>query len=107
MTDPNIEPGRGAILTTAQKLEQRYELIGKYAIGYWSYSKSFDDLLDNDPAGNPLQRKNRGIYLLMENSLYRAEDMERDVTAFFRYGQAEKTSISSTTPQASGCACGG
>ncbi|MDO8207704.1 MAG: carbohydrate porin [Gallionella sp.] len=90
MTDPNIEPGRGVILSQAEKLEQRYEPIGKYAIGYWSYSKRFDDLFDNDPAGNPLQRKNMGIYLLMENSLYRADDMERDVTAFFRYGQAEK-----------------
>jgi porin len=37
-----------------------------------------------------LQRKNSGIYLLMENSLYRAEDMGRDVAAFFRYGCAEK-----------------
>ncbi|MFA6971578.1 MAG: carbohydrate porin [Gallionella sp.] len=90
MTDPNIEPGRGGLLTTAQRLEQRYEPIGKYAVGYWFYSKRFDDLFDSDPAGNPLQRKNRGIYLLMENSLYRPDNMERDVTAFFRYGQAEK-----------------
>lgn len=90
MTDPNIEPGRGVILSQAEKLEQRYEPIGKYAVGYWTYSKRFDDLLDIDSGGNPLQRQNHGIYLLMENSLYRADDMERDVTAFFRYGQAEK-----------------
>lgn len=89
MNEP-IEPEKGVVLTTAQKLEERYEPIGKYAIGYWSYSKDFEDVFDTDPAGNPLRRKNRGVYLLMENSLYRAEDMARDVAAFFRYGRAEK-----------------
>jgi porin len=88
--EPHIEPGKETILTTAEKLEERYEPIAKYAIGYWSYSKRFDDLIDADPAGNPLQRKNRGIYVLMENSLYQAKNMERDVTAFFRYGRAQK-----------------
>ena len=88
--EAHIEPGKGAILTAVEKLEERYEPIGKYAIGYWSYSKNFDDLLDSDAAGNPLPRKNRGVYLLMENSLYRAADMARDVAAFLRYGRAEK-----------------
>ncbi len=85
-----IAPKKAALLTTAEKLEERYEPIGKYAIGYWSYSKKADDVFDTDPAGNPLRHKNRGVYLLMENSLYRAEDMGRDVAAFFRYGRAEK-----------------
>ena len=71
MTEP-IEPEKGAILTTVQKLEERYEPIGKYAIGYWSYSKDFGDLLDTDPAVNTLRKKHRGVYLPMENSLYRA-----------------------------------
>lgn len=90
MNEPNIEAGKGGILSEAEKLEQRYEPIGKYAIGYWSYSKTFDDLLDTDLSGNPLQHRNRGVYLLMENSLYRANDLARDVTAFLRYGRAEK-----------------
>ncbi|MFA6922073.1 MAG: carbohydrate porin [Gallionella sp.] len=90
MNEPNIETGKGGILSEAEKLEQRYEPVGKYAVGYWSYSRAFDDLLDTDLSGNPLQRKNRGVYLLMENSLYRAQNMERDVTAFVRYGRAEK-----------------
>lgn len=88
--EPHIEPPKGSILTLAEELEERYEPIGKYAIGYWSYSQRFDDLLDSDRAGNPVQRKNRGIYVLAESSLYRAADMERDVSAFFRYGRAEK-----------------
>ena len=88
--EPHIEPGKGALLDEADKLEERYEPIAKYAIGYWSYSKRFDDLLDADAAGNPLQRKNQGVYLLMENSLYRTKNMERDVTAFFRYGRTGK-----------------
>jgi carbohydrate-selective porin OprB len=88
--EPRVEPGKDAILTEAERLEERYEPIGKYAIGYWFYSKRFDDLVDADPAGNPLRRRNRGIYLLMENSLYRAMNMERDVAAFFRYGRTDK-----------------
>jgi porin len=84
-----IDPLKGVILTEGQKLESRYEPIGKYAIGHWSYSKPFDDLLYNDLAGNPLQHRNQGSYLLMENSVYRAEDMQRDAVAFFRYGTAD------------------
>ena len=90
MSQPNNEQGKDVALTTSQKLEEQYEPIGKYAIGYWSYSKNFDDLVDSDAGGNPLQRKNQGTYLLMENSVYRSDDMERDAAVFFRYGRAEK-----------------
>jgi porin len=73
-----------------EKLEQRYEGIGKYAIGYWAYSKDFEDLLDNDANGNPLRSGNRGIYVLMENTLYRSKDSASEVAAFLRHGRAEK-----------------
>ena len=86
----HIEADKSAIPDTVKKLEDQYEPIGKYAIGLWSYSKGFNDLLDTSPGGNSLQRKNRGIYLLMENSVYRAKDMERDAAIFFRYGLADK-----------------
>lgn len=85
-----MTPEKHALLTRAEMLEERYEPIGKYAIGFWSYSKRYADLLETDAAGNPLQRKNQGMYLLAEQSLYRADDMERDVAAFFRYGLADR-----------------
>ncbi len=85
-----LDSERQAVLTPAQRLEERYEPIGKYAIGYWSYSERFEDQFDNDPAGRPIRRKNRGAYVLMENSLYRAPDMGTDAAAFLRYGRADK-----------------
>jgi len=89
-TAPEIDQGKEVTLTKKQKLEDKYRPISKVAIGYWSYSKSYDDLVDSDPAGNPLQRTNQGTYLLMENSVYRSEDRERDAAIFVRYGRAEK-----------------
>lgn len=84
------EPEGEAIAGTAPKLEERYEPVAKYAVGYWSYSKRFDDLLDTDAQGAPIQRANQGAYFLLEKSVYRTEDAERDVAVFLRHGRAEK-----------------
>lgn len=63
--------------------------VNKLALGVWRYSSRFDDHLDTDDAGNPLQRKNRGVYLMGERTLWKAnEDGSRGIDAFLRLGWA-------------------
>jgi len=63
--------------------------LNKLAIGAWRYSSRFDDHLDTDDAGDPLQRKNRGIYVMGERTLWQAnEDGSRGIDAFLRLGWA-------------------
>lgn len=62
-------------------------LPGKYAVGYWNYSKPVDHLTAQtgvDGAGDPIMEKavNGGIYLLAEQSL------SESITLFGRYGFA-------------------
>ncbi len=62
---------------------------GKIGLGAWRYTERFDDLIDTDAAGNPLQRVNRGYYLLAERRLTReAGDSARGLRGFVRYGAA-------------------
>ena len=75
------------------------------SIGYWPYSKNFDDLVDSDAAGNSLKRKNPGTYLLMGNSVYRSDDMARDAAVFFAMAELKKTLIHSTIPPALDFVC--
>jgi porin len=61
---------------------------GKYALGIWSYTSRFADLVDTDTVGDPLMRKgNRGFYVLAERTLHVA-DSGGHVDAFARYGRA-------------------
>lgn len=63
--------------------------VNKFAIGAWRYSSRFDDQLDTDSAGNPIQRKNHGIYVLGERTLWNADaDGARGLDAFLRIGWA-------------------
>ncbi len=61
----------------------------KYAIGAWSYTARFADLVELDGAGNPLMRKgNNGFYVLAEKILYIGTDPGSHVDGFIRYGRA-------------------
>ncbi len=63
--------------------------VNKLAIGAWRYSSRFDDQLDTDSAGNPIQRKNDGFYVMGERTLWKASvDGSRGVDAFLRLGWA-------------------
>ena len=64
--------------------------LGKYALGTWYYTASFDDLVDVDDAGNRVRRNNnQGVYALAERSLYREpDDASQGLSAFIRYGVA-------------------
>jgi porin len=59
---------------------------GKYGIGYWTYTRTFDSLHNSivDSAGNavPTQATSHGVYFLAEQSIF------GNVTLFCRYGIA-------------------
>lgn len=60
----------------------------KYAVGVWSYTTRFEDLVDTDGMGDPLMRNNnRGFYVLAERTVH-AADGGGHVDAFARYGRA-------------------
>jgi porin len=65
-------------------------LTDKYAVGIWSYTSRFEDLLAVDGAGEPLMRKgNEGFYVLAERTLYRgARNPDSHADGFIRYGRA-------------------
>jgi porin len=63
--------------------------IHKLAAGAWRYSSRFDDHLDTDGSGVPIQRKNHGVYFLGERTVWNAsDDGSRGVDAFLRFGWA-------------------
>jgi len=62
----------------------------KLAFGVWQYTARFDDILDVDVNGNPIQSASRGIYAMMEKVLkYTPDSNNAQVTSFFRIGRTE------------------
>jgi porin len=71
-----------------QVLHERYEAIGKFAVGYWKYTEEAGDLNVINSSGLPIGRSNHGAYGIFERTVYQAPDMERDAAVFVRYGRA-------------------
>jgi porin len=65
-------------------------LTDKYAVGVWSYTSRFEDLVEVDGGGDPLMRKgNEGFYVLAEHMLYRGKlNPDSHADGFIRYGRA-------------------
>lgn len=62
----------------------------KLAFGVWQYTTLFDDILDVDANGNPVQRVSRGAYAMVEKVLqYQAASDTELLSGFFRIGQTE------------------
>lgn len=60
---------------------------GKLALGLWRYTTRFDDLLDVDGAGNPVQRRSQGAYLIAEHRLWQDPGRaSRRLRGFARFG---------------------
>jgi porin len=61
---------------------------GKFALGAWYYSASFDDLAERGPDGRPIRhRGSGGVYLLADHAVYQdANHPERRVTLFGQLG---------------------
>lgn len=64
---------------------------GKLAGGIWRYTSRFADLLDRNADGAPAQRLSRGLYLLSELSLWRAN--EASVRGFLRLGKNDGDTV--------------
>lgn len=84
-----VEPSRRRIGRGRAPLPYR----GKLAVGGWSYTARFDDVLARDEAGRPLQRAgNYGIYALAEYHVRRErESTEQGLWIFGRAGLADPT----------------
>ncbi len=62
----------------------------KLAFGVWQYTTRFDDTLELDAGGNPVQRISRGAYAMVEKVLqYKADSSDALLSSFFRIGQTE------------------
>ena len=62
----------------------------KLALGVWQYSTRFDDVLDVDANGNPLQRISHGVYAILEKVLkYKPDSQDESIKSFVRIGKTE------------------
>jgi porin len=68
----------------ASSPDAEYNLL---AVGVWQYSRGFDNLVEVDGFGNPLQAKNRGAYVL--GSLELMREKEQVITGFARVGVSD------------------
>ncbi len=61
---------------------------GKFALGAWYYSASFDDLVERGSDGRPIRhRGSAGVYLLADHAVYQdADHPERRATVFGELG---------------------
>ena len=88
---PTEHPGELVIPET--KVHEESETFNKTAIGFWKYSARADD---QDPAnvdafGNPLRRRNQGVYFLAERTLLVEKDHpSQGLSGFVRFGTASK-----------------
>jgi porin len=70
--------------------EEEQTPTGKLGFGGWGYSAEFDDRLDLDANGDPVQRENRGFYAIFEHEVFRnPQDRDRGMSVFLRYGYAD------------------
>lgn len=62
----------------------------KLAFGMWQYTTPFDDVLDADADGNPVQRISHGVYVMLEKVLkYEADSRDERIKSFIRIGKTD------------------
>ena len=60
------------------------------AFGVWQYTTRFDDILDVDAGGKPVQRVSHGAYAMVEKVLqYKPGTNDEQIRSFFRIGRTE------------------
>lgn len=59
------------------------------ALGAWRYTKKFDDLVDLDGNGNPIQQHVEGAYFLSSCQFYRSKESGRTLGIFLNAGIAD------------------
>ncbi len=77
-------------IVPGQSREGEQALTDKYAVGFWSYTSRFEDLVEVDAGGDPLMNKgNSGFYVLAEQMLYQGtHNPDSHADGFIRYGRA-------------------
>ena len=62
----------------------------KITLGVWRYTARFDDVLDQDSSGNPLQRISHGVYSTVEKVfMHNPATHEESLRGFVRVGKTE------------------
>lgn len=71
------------------KTEEEAESFNKTAVGFWRYTRKFDDLTATDALGNPKRRHAQGAYFLAERSLFTEQGHpSQGLAGFIRFGTA-------------------
>jgi porin len=84
-----IAPAGTIRMAPAIKLHEKLEGVNKTAFGVWRYTARFNDLVDVDAQGNPIQRASIGWYALAERTLFaEEEDASQGLAGFLRFGTA-------------------
>ena len=66
----------------------------KWTLGVWRYTSRFDDVLDKDVNGLPIQRISRGVYTTVEKVLlHKSDTNEESVRGFVRVGKNDGDTI--------------
>ena len=87
-THVRFRAGDGALLIAeAGRSLAEGGLPGKISLGAWRYTVRADDLLDTDAQGNPVKRRDAGVYLLFDYPAARWSEA-RGVNVFWRGGIA-------------------
>jgi porin len=89
-THIDLKRGDGDLLVgEAAYLPGEKTTNGKIGVGAWKYTKKFDDLVDVDSEGNPVQRRSHGMYVLGERQVYQAPGHDdQGLKVFARFGIA-------------------
>lgn len=77
---------------SAQANKEESESFNKTAIGFWRYSRKFDDFTAVDGLGNPKRRHSQGVYVLAERSLMVEQGhSSQGLAGFARFGTASES----------------
>jgi len=69
---------------------QEESLPGFIKLGLWNNTGDFDDVVDLNPSGNPIQRNNNiGGYLIIDKQIYE-ESEEQGLGGFIQFGANDK-----------------
>lgn len=91
-TQIRLDKGDGtlAVFETGYTPEVPEGTLSKTAVGFWRYTARANDLIDLDAFGNPVQRQDRGFYVLTEHTLYSESDAQQGLRGFARFGVVNK-----------------
>ena len=88
-TDIKLSNEDGVLLVG--EVNYRFDSGARVGGGYWRYTAQFDDLVEVDEAGEPMQlRGNDGAYFIIESARFLGDGAERGANAFVRVGQADE-----------------